>query len=60
MEGKRLEISSRKLGISKEQYVRGVCNFLSSVLLQQRFEMANQCYSSIIAQSLIQQRIVYP
>ena len=27
-------------------YVRGVCNFLCSVWPQQRFEMADECYSS--------------
>ena len=32
------------------RYVRGVCNFLSSVLRQERFEMADQCYSSVTAQ----------
>ena len=30
--------------------VRGVCNFLGSVSLQQRFEMADQCYSSVTAE----------
>ena len=30
--------------------VRGVCNFLSSVLLQLKFEVADQCYSSVTAQ----------
>ena len=35
--------------------VRGVCNFLSSVLLQQRFEMVDQCYSLVTAQSFIWQ-----
>ena len=33
--------------------VRAVCNFLVSILLQQRFEMADQCYSSVTAQSFI-------
>ena len=37
------------------RYVEGVCNFLGSVLLQQRFEMVDQCYSSVTAQSFIQQ-----
>ena len=32
------------------QSVRGVCNFLSSVSLQQRFETVDQCYSSVSAQ----------
>ena len=31
-------------------YVGGVCNFLGSVSLQQRFEMGDQCYSSVKAQ----------
>ena len=35
--------------------VGGVCNFLCSVSPQQRFEMADQCYSSFIAQSFIWQ-----
>ena len=29
--------------------IRGVCNFLDSVLLQQRFEMVDQCYSLVTA-----------
>ena len=28
--------------------VRGVCDFLRSVSLQQKFEMADQCYSSFL------------
>ena len=35
--------------------VGGVCNFLGSVSLQQRFEMVDQCYSSVAAQSFIWQ-----
>ena len=31
--------------------VRRVCTLLSSVLMQQRFEMADQCYNSVTAQS---------
>ena len=30
--------------------VGGVCSFLGSVSLQQRFEMADQCYSTVTAQ----------
>ena len=30
--------------------VRGLCSFLSSVLLQQKFEVMGQCYSSVTAQ----------
>ena len=37
------------------RYVTGVCNFLGSVSLQQRFEMADQCYSSVTVQSFIRQ-----
>ena len=37
--------TSIRLGI-----VGGVCNFLSSVSLQQRFEMADQGYSFVTAQ----------
>ena len=36
-------------------HVRGVYNFLGSVSLQQRFEIADQCYSSVIAQSFFLQ-----
>ena len=32
-----------------------MCNFLGSILLQQRFETVDQCYSSVMAQSFIQQ-----
>ena len=35
--------------------VGGVCNFLASVSPQQRFEMVDQCYSSVIAESFIWQ-----
>ena len=38
-----------------EGYVGGLCNFLGSDLLQQRFGMADHCYSSIMAQSFILQ-----
>ena len=31
-------------------FVRGVCNVLSSVLLQQRFETVDQCHSSFAVQ----------
>ena len=34
----RLKISSRKLEISREYFVRRACNFLGSVLPQQNFE----------------------
>ena len=37
------------------RYVSGVCHFLGSVLPQQRFETVDQCYSSVTAQSFIQQ-----
>ena len=37
------------------EIVGGVCNFLGSVLPQQRFETVDQCYSSVTAQSFIQQ-----
>ena len=30
--------------------VGGMCNFLSSLSLQQKFEMADQCYSYVTAQ----------
>ena len=35
--------------------VRRMCTLLSSVLPQQRFEMADQCYNSVTAQSFIWQ-----
>ena len=35
--------------------VETMCNFLGSVSLQQRFEMVNQCYSLVTAQSFIRQ-----
>ena len=41
--------------------VGGLCNFLGSVSPQQKFEMADQCYSLAIAQFYSEkQRIVYP
>ena len=42
------------------RYVTGVCNFLGSVSLQQRFETADQCYSSVTVQSFIRQVKVHP
>ena len=38
------------LGKSLNLFVGGVCNFLGSVSLQQKFEMVDQCYSSFTAQ----------
>lgn len=38
-----------------EGYVGGVCNFLGSDSLQQRFGMADHCYSSLMAQGFILQ-----
>ena len=38
-----------------EGYVGGVCNFLGSDSRQQRFGMADHCYSSLMAQSFIWQ-----
>ena len=44
-----------------QRYVRGVCSFLGSVSLQQRFEMGDQCYSSVTVRVLFEkQRIVHP
>ena len=38
-----------------------MCNFLSSVSLQQRFEMAGECYSSFTVKILFsKERIVHP
>ena len=41
------------------RYVEGVCNFLSSVSPQQRYEMVDQCYSSVTAQSFIRWQAKY-
>ena len=38
----RLKISSRKLEISREYFVRRDCNFLGSVLPQQNFEATDR------------------
>ena len=38
----RLKISSRKLEISREYFVRRACNFLGSVLPQQNFEATDR------------------
>ena len=43
------------LPVSSFPSVGRVSNFLGSILWQQRFEMADQCYSSVTAQSFIQQ-----
>ena len=41
--------------------VGGMCNFLGSVSPQQKFEMADQCYSLVTAQLYLEkQRIVHP
>ena len=32
----------------RDEIVGGVCNFLVSLSLQQKFEMADQCYSSVL------------
>ena len=44
-----LQVCSNSLDLC----VGRVCNFLGSVLPQQRFKMANQCYSLVTAQSFI-------
>ena len=36
--------------IESNRFDRGVCNFLSSVLPQQKFEAVDQCYSSVTVQ----------
>ena len=52
----RAVVVSARLNLSHgTRDVRGVCNFLGSVSPQQRFEMADQCYSSVTAQSFIGQ-----
>ena len=40
-------------------YVRAVCNFLGSVSLQQRFQTADQCYSSVTVHFYLANRIVH-
>ena len=49
--------ANRKFTILSERdtYVRSVCNFLCSVSPQQRFEMADECYSSVTARIFIWQ-----
>ena len=50
------EHNKRKVSIQvSNNSVGGVCNFLGSVLTQQRFEMVDQHYSWITAQSFIRQ-----
>ena len=50
------EVVSVRLSLSHStRNVRGMCNFLGSVSPQQRFEMADWCYSSVTAQSFIRQ-----
>ena len=62
----RAVVVSDRLNLSQgTRDVRGMCNFLSSVSPQQRFEVADQCYSSVTAQSFIWQAkestpFVYP
>ena len=49
-------VVSDRLNLSQgTRDVRGMCNYLSSVWPQQRFEVAGQCYSSVTAQSFIWQ-----
>ena len=36
--------------VKAHESVGGVCNFLGPVLLKQRFETEDQCYSSVTAQ----------
>ena len=43
-------VSARLTLRNGTRYVGGVCDFLSSVLPQQKFEMVDQCYSSVTAQ----------
>ena len=50
------KVASARLHPSHDiRYVGIVCNFLISVLPQLRFEMVDQCYSSVTAQSFIRQ-----
>ena len=46
----RLGIGPQRKRQISVQSVGGVCNFLSSASPQQRFEMVDQCYSSVSAQ----------
>ena len=50
------EVVSARLNLRHStRYVLGVCNFLGSVSLEQRFDMVGQCYSLVTAQSFIPQ-----
>ena len=49
------EVASARLHPSHIRYVGRLCNFLISVSPQQRFEMADQCYSLVTAQHFIRQ-----
>ena len=47
----QVEVVSARLDLSHEtKYFGGICNFFSSISPQQRFEIADQCYSSVTAQ----------
>ena len=53
-------LSGSELRLFQPAYIRnmtpdlpGECDFFGSVLLQQRFEMVAQCYSSVTAQGFI-------
>ena len=46
----RAEVVSARLNLNGTRDVRCMCNFLSSVSPQQRFKMADQCYSLVTAQ----------
>ena len=50
------EVVSARLNLSHgTRYFGEMCNFFGSVSLQQKFEAMDQCYSSVTAQSFIQQ-----
>ena len=51
MDGPRKCYPSEVNQTQKDKYhiVRGMSNFLGSVSLQQKFEMADQCYGSVTA-----------
>ena len=45
----QVEVVSARLDLSHEtKYFGGICNFFSSISPQQRFEIADQCYSSVL------------
>ena len=58
--GAKLGFFSASLNLSHStRDVGGMCNFLSSVSPQQRFEMVDQCYSSVTAEFYLASKAKY-